>query len=171
MFGLASAGWILIGILLVQPTATDSSRALVGHIMALLSVFERAGALPPESSPEANALIHALIQTQAALTKSADPAIRRWFDDALRAAERSGTAPVPRDALTSRTLEAIVAYAEGHPPGNDPQLLDGLNEFGIGPDDLRLLARIFRGAERRLHAAGLDIHAVYMTERQAMPFK
>src|SRR5437870_1155105 len=86
MLRLGSSVLILTGILLVQPTAAESNRALVGHVMALLSVFERAGVLPPESSPEANNLIHALIQTQAALTKSTDPATRRWFGDALWAA-------------------------------------------------------------------------------------
>jgi hypothetical protein len=169
MFRLGSSAVILIGILLAQPTAAESNRALVGHVMALLSVFERAGVLPPESSPEANNLIHALIQTQAALAKSTDPATQRWFGDALQAAERAGIAPAPSNALTSRTLEAIVDYAEGYPPGNDPQLLAGLNEFGIGQNDLRLLARIFRDAERRLRSIGLDIHALYTSERRAMP--
>ena len=161
---------ILIGMLLAQPAAADSSRALVGHIMALLSVFERAGALPPESTPEADSLIHALIQTQAALTKSTDPATRRWFSDALESAARSGGTPVSSDALTSRTLEAIVDYAEAHPPSNDPQALVGLKEFGIGQEDLRLLTRIFRDAKRRLRATDLDIHTVYTTERRTMPF-
>src|SRR2546422_1233685 len=53
----------------VTSAAGEPSRPLVGHIMALLAVFEEADVLPPEASPEANALIHALIQTQAALTK------------------------------------------------------------------------------------------------------
>ncbi len=52
--------------LCVTSAAGEPSRPLVGHIMALLAVFEEADVLPPEASPEANALIHALIQTQAA---------------------------------------------------------------------------------------------------------
>ena len=74
--------------------------------MALLAVFEEAGALPPESSPEANELIHALIQTQAALTKSANPATRGWFAEALRRSESPKAGPDPRGGLTSRALEA-----------------------------------------------------------------
>ena len=69
---------LVVSLLLNQAaSAASSAQPLVGHIMALLSVFEQADALPPESSPEANQLIHALIQTQAALTKSTDPATRR----------------------------------------------------------------------------------------------
>src|SRR3989475_10771973 len=72
----------------VTSAAGESSRPLVGHIMALLAVFEEADVLPPETSPEANALIHALIQTQAVLTKSTNPATRGWFAEALRRRDR-----------------------------------------------------------------------------------
>src|SRR2546426_7281457 len=63
-------------LLWVSSAAGEPSRPLVGHVMALLAVFEEAAVLPPETSPEANALIHALIQTQAALIKSTNPATR-----------------------------------------------------------------------------------------------
>ena len=43
----------------VSPAGGESSRPLVGHVMALLATFEQADVLPPENSPEANALIHA----------------------------------------------------------------------------------------------------------------
>jgi hypothetical protein len=168
MFRLAPPALILVGMLLAEPGAAQSTPALVANIMALLSVFDRAGALPPESNPQANAVIHALIQTQAALTKSSNLAIRRWFGEALRGAERSSSTPVPNNALTSRTLEAIVTYAEAHPPEDDRQVLAGLNEFGIGSEDLRLLAAIFGDARRRLQDTGLDIHALYATERRAL---
>src|SRR2546421_12489081 len=113
-------------------SAASSPRPLVGHIMALLAVLEQADALPPESSPEANQLIHALIQTQAALTKSTDPATRRWLAEALRRAEQQGGVPIPSDALTSRALEAILIYAAIRRPVDDPQVLAGLKEFNIG---------------------------------------
>src|SRR5207244_11629400 len=53
--------------------AGASSRPLVGHIMALLAVFVEADVLPRETSPAANELIHALIQTQADGTTRANP--------------------------------------------------------------------------------------------------
>src|SRR5207245_7882516 len=71
----------------VSSAAGESSRPLVGHVMALLAVFEEADVLPPETSPEANALVHALIQTQAARTKSTNPAPPTWIADALRRSE------------------------------------------------------------------------------------
>src|SRR3989449_10715106 len=136
-------------LLWVSPAAGESSRPLVGNVMALLAVFEEVDVLPPETSPEANALIHALIQTQAALTKSTNPATRRWFTDALRRSEARQAEPDPREGLTARTLEAIVTYAETHPPTARPDVMAGVKEFNVSPDDLDLRARVFRQARAR----------------------
>src|SRR2546422_11686990 len=133
----------------VTSAAGEPSRPLVGHIMALLVVFEEAAVLPPETSPEANALIHALIQTQAALTKSTNPATRRRFTDALRRSEARQAEPDPREGVTSRTLEAIVTYAETHAPTARPDVMAGVKEFNVSPDDLDLRARVFRQARAR----------------------
>jgi hypothetical protein len=162
------AGSVLTPIL---SSATRPSRPLVGHIMALLSVFEQADALPPESSPEANQLIHALIQTQAALTKSSDPATRRWFAEALRRAEQRGGVPIPSDALTSKVLGAILTYAAIRRPVDDAQVLAGLKEFNIGESDFKLMARVYQQAKSRLSSAGQDLHSVYEKERQKMPLR
>jgi hypothetical protein len=139
--------------------------------MALLSVFEQAGALPPESSPEANGLIHALIQTQAALTKSSVPATRRWFSEALQSAAPQGSEAAATEGLTSRTLEAILVYAARHPPGEDREVLAGLRAFNISTSDFDLMARVYRHAKDKLRAEGRDIHHVYDQERRAMPFR
>ncbi len=120
----------------VTSAAGEPSRPLVGHIMALLAVFEEADVLPPEASPEANALIHALIQTQAALTKTTNPATRAWFAEALRRSEATGAEPNPREGLTSRALEAIVTYAETHPPTARPDVMAGFQKFNVSPADL-----------------------------------
>jgi hypothetical protein len=161
----------LVFFLLINQAASAASspRPLVGHIMALLSVFEQADALPPESSPEANKLIHALIQTQAALTKSTDPATRRWFSEALRRAEQRSGVPIPSDALTSRSLEAIMAYAAIRPPVDDQEVHAGLKEFNIGASDFTLMARVYQQAKSRLSATGQDVHALYEKERLKMP--
>src|SRR5256712_14228863 len=79
-------------LLWVSSAAGEPSRPLVGHVMALLAVFEEAAVLAPETSPEANALIHALIQNQAALTNSTNPATQTWVADALRPGEGRATA-------------------------------------------------------------------------------
>jgi len=163
---------LVVSLLLNQAaSAASSAQPLVGHIMALLSVFEQADALPPESSPEANQLIHALIQTQAALTKSTDPATRRWFAEAFRRAEQRGGVPVPSDALTSRALEAILTYAAIRRPVDDPEVLAGLKGFNIGESDFTLMARVYQQAKSRLSAAGQDLHSVYEKERQKMPLR
>ena len=155
----------------VVPVAGEPTRPLVGHVMALLAVFEQAGVLPPETSPEANALIHALIQTQAALTKSTNTAARRWFAEALRRSEPPGTELSPRDGLTSRALEAILAYAATHPPADRPDVLAGLMEFNVSQADLDRMALVYAQARDRFRTAGQDIHRVYAAQRHAMPFR
>jgi hypothetical protein len=139
--------------------------------MALLSVFEQADALPAESSPEANALIHALIQTQAALTKSTNQATRLWFSEALHVPDQGGGIKIPSDALTSRTLEAILTYAVIHPPFTTPGVLAGLKEFHVEQSDLDLMARVYRQSASRLSRQGLDLHALYEKELRAMSFR
>src|SRR3989454_9882297 len=158
-------------LLWVSPAAGESSRPLVGHIMALLAVFDEADVLPPETSPEANALIHALIQTQAALTKSTNPATRGWFDEALRRSEAPGAEPDPREGLTCRALEAIVAYAETHPPTARPDVMAGFQEFNVSPADLDLMARVYRQARDRFGSTGRNIHRIYEAQRRAMPLR
>ena len=163
-FAVACALW-------VTSAAGEPSRPLVGHIMALLAVFEEADVLPPESSPGANALIHALIQTQAALTKSTNPATLEWFAEALRRSEAPGAEPDPRKGLTSRALEAITTYAETHPPTARPDVMAGLQEFNVSPADLDLLARVYRQAHDRFRSTGRNIHRIYEAQRRAMPFQ
>jgi len=139
--------------------------------MALLAVFEEADVLPPEASPEANALIHALIQTQAALTKTTNPATRAWFAEALRRSEATGAEPNPREGLTSRALEAIVTYAETHPPTARPDVMAGFQKFNVSPADLDLMARVYRQARDRFRSTGRNIHRIYEAQRRAMPLR
>jgi hypothetical protein len=155
----------------VTSAAGEPNRPLVGHIMALLAVFEEADVLPPETSPEANALIHALIQTQAALTKSTNPATRGWFAEALRRSEAPGAELDPREGLTSRALEAIVAHTEARPPTARPDVMAGFQEFNVSPADLDLMARVYRQARDRLGSTGRNIHRIYEAQRRAMPFR
>ncbi len=163
--------WVIAMILGASAVTGQSSRPLVGHVMALLAVFEEADVLPPGTSPEANALIHALIQTQAALTKTANQAAQAWFAEALRSAEERGEGHVSREGLTSRTLEALLAYAATHRPAERPAVLAGLREFNISQPDFDLMARVFGEARDRFRAKGQDLHQVYEMQRRAMPFR
>lgn len=169
LLGVILVSTLMAGELCLGAQARVSSQPLVGHIMALLAVFEEARVLPPESSPQANALIHALIQLQAALTKSTDPATRRWFTDALQRAHLPDSKLLPPDALTTRTLEAILTYAITHPPAAYPAVRAGLQEFHIGQADLDLLARIYWEATESLLRSRRDIHQLYDAQRQTMP--
>ncbi len=168
---LCCAAFAIAWVVGVSPTAGEPGRPLVGHVMALLATFEQADVLPPENSPEANALIHALIQTQAALTKSTNQATRKWFTEALRRGASPGPELSPHDGLTSRTLEAILAYAATHPPADRPDVLAGLREFNVSQADLDRLARVYGQARDRFRAAAQDIHRVYAAQRQDMPFR
>ena len=163
----------LLVLVLFTPSvsAAPSSRPQVGPIMALLAVFEEADALPSETSPDANALIHALIQTQAALTKSTNPSTRQWFSEALRHAQAEGSRRLSDQALTSRTLEAILSYAAHHPPAAQPEVLAGLREFNVGQTDFDLMTRIYANASTRLRQAGKDIHVLYKQARRTMTFQ
>ncbi len=149
-----------------------ASRQQVRTIMALLATFDDAGTLPPESSPEANDLIKALIQLQAALMKSAHPAVRQLLTDSLTA--KWGEAAGPRIAAfraegwTSDSLEAVLEYLREQPVRDRTHLAEGLQPYNIGRQDLDRLASAFRDARDRLAAKGQDLHAVYAAKRREM---
>lgn len=164
-----------------SPTATPSaaprgpraSAKQVGTVMALLAAFQDAGALPPESSLEANQLIRALIQFQAAFMKSHNPAVRQLFATALTAklgAEATRAIEAFRvEGWTSQTLEAVVDYVASKPVWENPELLAGFHAFNVGQQEFEVLAKVFRSARARLSAAGQDLHHVYEARRRTMP--
>jgi N-acetylneuraminic acid mutarotase len=153
-----------------QSEPARASRQQVRTIMALLSAFDDAGILPPESTPDADRLIKALIQSQAALMKAQHPAVQQLLTDALTA--RWGTAaPAELAAFhtggwTSESLEAVLDYVEGR--DWDAKWEEGLRPFNIGRQDFALLARTFRAARDRLAASGRDVHAVYAAKRREL---
>lgn len=150
-----------------------ASSAKVGAVMALLATFEDAGILPPESSPNANRLIKALIQFQAAFMTSEHPAIRQWLRNAFT--EKFGEAtPSALEAFrtggwTSQSLEAVVDYAAATPVWNDPGVVDGFRAFNIGRSDFDLLAHIFTDARAAFSAKGQNVHDAYAARRKTMP--
>lgn len=152
---------------------TRASPKQVGTIMALLAAFGDGGALPAESSPEANRLIKALIQFQAAFMKSTSPAVQRLLTEALtehlgdhaQAAADSFRA----DGWTSQALEAVVNYMATHSVWDQPGLEEGLQAYNIGRNDFELLAQTFLAARAALGARGQDFHTVYASRRRDMP--
>lgn len=155
-----------------QPEARASAKQ-VGTIMALLAVFQDAGSLPPESSPEADRLTKALIQFQAAFMKSSNPEVRRWLTEALFAG-LGNDAPAAVRAFrskgwNSRTLEAVVDYAATRPVWNQRVLIEGFQAYNVGRSDFELLAQTFRTARSRLAARGEDLHQAYAARQGEMP--
>jgi hypothetical protein len=155
-----------------QPEARASAQQ-VGTIMALLAVFQEAGSLPPESSPESDRLTKALIQFQAAFMKSSNPEVRRWLTEALFAG-MGNDAPAAVRAFrskgwNSRTLESVVDYAATRPVWNQRVLIEGFQAYNVGRSDFELLAQTFRTARSRLAARGEDLHQAYATRQAEMP--
>lgn len=141
--------------------------------MALLATFQDAGALPPESSPEANRLIKALIQFQAAFMKSRDTDVSAVLIQALSAklgSEAPAAAQAFRtDGWTSESLEALVDYVTDSPPWEKGSFEQGLRAYNVGRQDFELLARVFVAARLDLQRRGQDLHQVYRARRQEMP--
>jgi Kelch motif protein len=157
-------------------TGNRASPQQVGAIMALLAAFQDAHALPPEDSPEANLIIKALIQFQAAFMRSEHEAIQRLlaraFGEAFGSEAPSAVNAFRQHGWTSRGLEAIVEYAGHHPVWDQPDL-DGLEAafraYNVGRTDLDRLTQLVRTARDRLAAEGHDLHAVYAERRRRMP--
>lgn len=150
-----------------------ASAVQVGTVMALLATFQEAGALPPESSPEANRLIKALIQFQAAFMKSQDQAVSDVLTRAL-SAKLGPDAPTAVQAFrssgwTSESLEALVDYLTGNQPWEQGTFEQGLRAYNVGRQDFELLARVFVSARRDLQQRGQNLHQVYRARRLEMP--
>ena len=150
-----------------------ASSKQVGTIMALLATFQDAGALPPESSPDANRLIKALIQFQAAFMKSQDTAITRLLNDALTAKFRhrakAEEARFHAAGWTSESLEALIEFISDQKSWQQADIRTAFRMFNVEEDDFALLANIFLTARRKFAEQGDDLHAVYASRRREMP--
>jgi hypothetical protein len=150
--------------------AGRASAAQVGAVMALLATFGDAGVLPPENSPDANRLIKALIQYQAAFMKSESQAIRQLLRDALAAdSDEAALDSFRTGGWTSRSLEAVVDYAAAVPIWTKPGVPEGFQAFNVGPAEFALLAQTFTEARARFSDTGGNIHETYAARRKEMP--
>ena len=157
----------------IQRTSTRTSSQQIGSIMALLAVFDEAQVLPPEGSSEATRLVHALIQSQSAFLKSQNPAVRKFFSQALRSYFFDRAASVESNFYSigwnSEVLEAVVLYT-GYPnTWSDPQLAKGLQTFHVTREDLYEIQVIFDQARQRFIRFNRDIHDVFRLKRREMP--
>lgn len=197
-YGLIPIGFLLCGFLVVgphplygnetgywyaeRPDSTDqtavtvssrASAAQVGSIMALLATFEEARALPPEGSSETDQLVHALIQFQSAFMKSSDPAVRKYFADAMQSyffdqADEREKLFLSR-GWTSEVLEAVLLY-EAYPRSWTGSSLDAaFARYNVSQKDFYELREIFNLARRNLLQRRQDIHVVYRAHRKSMP--
>ncbi|GJL65450.1 MAG: hypothetical protein NPIRA05_04210 [Nitrospirales bacterium] len=147
--------------------------AHIGSIMAILGTFHEAGVLPPEHDPEANQLIHTLIQLQSVVLKSQSSAVDEWVVSALEgksgdSAERARE-DLRRTGLTMESLEAFVDYGQRSSPWDRPELSDGFHEYNVRQEHWNLLQHILVTAREQLQARGETLASVFTLQRRAMP--
>lgn len=157
-----------------RPTrAGRTPAAHIGSVMALLATFHEAGVLPPESSPEANRLIHALIQSQSVFLKSHDPIVRDFFVSALSEKfnakkAKSLTQAFPSTGWTSETLEALVDYSS-RLMADEPRLAEVFHAYNVTPTDWKFVEQVFAKAREQLLKQGKHFHTVFAAQRASMP--
>ena len=164
----------------IPPSPSRSMRsgrtpaAHIGSIMAILATFHEAGVLPPESSSEADRLIHTLIQSQSVFLKNPDPVVRRIFTAALsekfdaKKAE-SLTQAFASTGWTSETLEALVDYPAQRQPADEPHLVEIFHNYNVTITDWKFVGQVFAKARKELLKQGKQVHAVFAAQRASMP--
>lgn len=156
---------------------TQSGRtpaAHIGSIMALLATFHEAGVLPPESSREADRLIHALIQSQSLFLNNRDPVVRDVFVSALsdkfgvnKAASLSQAFIVT--GWTSETLEALVEYTAARSMADEPRWVKAFRDYNLSSTDWMYVRQVFAEARDKLRKQGKQVHTVFAAQRASMP--
>jgi hypothetical protein len=150
-----------------------ASSSMVGAVMALLATFQDANALPPEGTPQANQLIHGLIQLQSALVKSQSPHLAEYLDAATHHWDEGGheeqVGSIQQDGLTSSLLAALVTYAHKHPMWDQPELIRVFQTYNVTCKDWELISQIFTQSNEAFRAKGVSIHQAYRQWRIQMP--
>ena len=160
----------------IIPTSSRSTRtpaAHIGSVMAMLATWEDAQVLPPEGTPEADQLVHILIQLQSAFLKSSDPAVRKYFSEALGSYFFDGAGEAERQfhqgGWNSRILEAVLLY-EAYPHAwQSPELDRGFAVYNVNRQSVKTLQTTFDQARQVFLRQKRDIHDVYEIRRKQMP--
>ena len=118
--------------------------------------------LPPESSSEADRLIHALIQSQSVFLKSPHPVVRDFFSSALSEKFDAKTAAVltqafPSTGWTSETLEALVDYSAQRSMVEEPRLPEVFQGYNVTTTDWKFVEQIFMKAREQLLKQGKQV--------------
>ena len=157
----------------IPSTKRRASAAHIGAVMAVLATFDEANVLPPEHDPQANQLIHTLIQLQSVVMKSQSPEVRDWVLSALKAKFGDSAEQVQeglrRTGLTMDSLEAVVGYSAAHPPWNGDELADGFRAFNVRQKDWKLLREILLKAQEQIAVKGETLTEVFARRRLEMP--
>ena len=148
--------------------------AHIGSIMALLATFHEAGALPPESSREADRLIHGLIQSQSLFLNNRDPVVRDVFISALSdkfGAKKAASLiqAFASQGWTSETLEALVDYSASWSPADTSRLAEAFRGYNLSIIDWTFVRQVFAEARDKLRKQGKQVHAVFASQRASMP--
>ncbi len=156
----------------IQSGRTPASH--IGSVMTVLATFQEAGALPPESSPEATQLIHALIQYQSVFLKSSHPVVQEFFASALSEKfDAKKVASLTKIFLstgwTSETLEALVDYSAQRSMAEEPRLVEVLHGYNVTTTDWKFIEQTFTKARERLLKQGKKVHRVFAAQRASMP--
>ena len=157
------------GILIAKRT----SSSMVGTIMALLATFDEAGILPPEGTPQANQVIHGLIQLQSALMKSGSPELAAYRAEAeaywKSQHKELETGALGEEGLTAEVLAALIAYDLEHPLWDDQKIVSAVKMFNVTRADWMLIVDLFHQADAVFREQGRSIHKVYKVWRMNLP--
>ena len=149
-----------------------ASSTHIGVIMALLATFDEARVLPSEHEPEANQLIHALIQLQSAVVKSPSSAVRQFVETALdsKGVPCDGLAQgcLLETGLTMKALEALMDYGDVRSPWGQRQVAEGFQAYNVQVGDWTLLSEIVHSARERLVTRGETLEEVFARCRSEM---
>ncbi len=164
-------GWSSLPVAASSNERATSSH--IGAVMALLATFDEAKVLPPEQDPQANQLIHSLIQLQSAVMKGHSPEMRDWVLRAVQ--EKRGVVDgdlqgqVLSTGLTMKVLEALVDYAVQHSPWEQPVVANEFQAFNVQQEDWMLVQQILVDARKQLEARGDSLSTVFARRRLEMP--
>jgi hypothetical protein len=153
-------------------SSNRTSPALVGSVMALLAIFGEAHVLPPEGSPQANQLIHGLIQLQSMLMKAPDAELSNYISTAADSFGMDNAAfmlIIHQKGLTSKVLEILVMYDKKMPIWDQPAIVQVFQGYNVSRRDWQMIEQIFSQATAVYRAQGSSIHNAYEQWRSQMP--
>ncbi len=160
-------------VLAQMPARTGTASGPIGASMAALAMLQDADILPPEGTPEANRVIKVVIQFQSVFTKSTDPNVQGFLNQALAAQKK-----VPTDETllrfrssgwTSEVLEALNEAWSVMAIDQRERLMPGFRQFNVSLEDFGWLMELVEKARIAFEQRGQHIHQVFAQRRREMP--